>query len=286
MSRYEYTQSQWNANPEQSDPEAGARIWNSIMRILRIRRIKRNVFIGTVSAAAVAASLFVGYIMGGRTVQPESPVQAEQHTSLIAASGNTNILPDGSKVWLESGSSLSFTDGFADGRSVTLKGSASFDIVKDAQGSAFKVLMDDAAVTVHGTSFSISQKKSEEIVVTLYEGAVDFSAADRTIALEPGRSLTWNKSTASASTSKFFSNIEFCAGDFKLQDVSLATLADFIRWRYSVEVYVSPNVNQGKIKLTGMVGHDESVDSVIDKVCYVMGLNYSRKEDSYRLFKK
>lgn len=284
MSLFKHTFAQWNSLPPEGNETKGNRIWERITRTLRWRKNRKSFFIAGATATAVAATLLIGYFVGMNALPASPAEQAEHFVRELSAAGNTNLLPDGSKVWLEEGSSLHFDESFLADRKVTLEGSASFDVVKDEAGSTFEVQLGEASVIVHGTSFSISQRFPEEVVVTLYEGAVDFSDGTRTIALAPGRTLTWNRKSSSVTTQVFFSNIHFREGDFKLEDVSLSTLADFIRWRYAVEVYISPKVQQDRIKLTGMVGHDESVDSVFDKVCYVMGLRCSREGMVYRLY--
>lgn len=285
MFLFNYTRSQWKSLSNEADPSIGSRIWENVNKELQLRKLRSNIFIGVVAVTSVAAAVVLGFVIGHNAL-PVPEVQAGHYTSVIAAAGNTNVLPDGSKVWLETGSSLEYDSDFSSNRKVVLNGNATFDVVKQKDEAKFEVVAGGTSVIVKGTSFTVAQNNSDEVTVTLYEGAVDFSASGKTVSIEPGTSLRWDKTTSSVVTRPFFKNINWKDGSYRLRDASLSTLADFIRWKYNVEVYVSPKVRQEEIKLTGMVRYDESVDSVIDKVCYVMGLSCSRKGTSYRLFKQ
>lgn len=84
------------------------------------------------------------------------------------------ILPDGSKVWLNSDSKLSLPTnlGSSSQREVFLDGEAYFEIAKDA-ARPFKVKSDSQEVRVLGTSFNIHAYKGDgSIKTSLLEGSV------------------------------------------------------------------------------------------------------------------
>ena len=285
MSKLEYTRAQWASCSDEGDDIVGKRIWTGIRRELSRRRLRSRAAWFAACTALAAASVAIGVVFGRKSVPVMEPVTVTHLSSTIASTDSESLLPDGTKVWLESGSSISYEDNFQSDRKVVLKGNASLDVVKTEDLSHFIVTAGDTFVEVHGTSFSVQQNNPEEVVVTLYEGAVDFVAPSGRVSLEKDNTLTYNRSRESVTTQPFFKDITWCGGAFKLQNASLKELVDFIRWKYNVEVYVSSSVNQKDIKLTGLVGHDESVDSVVDKVCYVMGLDCSREGRAYRFSK-
>src|SRR5699024_6685187 len=72
----------------------------------------------------------------------------------------TKVLPDGSKVILNSNSSISYTDGFAkDKRELTLQGEGFFQVTKDP-ARPFTVHTGNIATTALGTSFNVRHHKS------------------------------------------------------------------------------------------------------------------------------
>jgi len=84
------------------------------------------------------------------------------------------ILQDGTHVWLNSGSTLSFPTSFASfsTRSVDLKGEAYFEVAKDKQ-HPFVVKAQGQEVQVLGTHFNISSYADDASVkTTLLEGSV------------------------------------------------------------------------------------------------------------------
>ena len=82
-------------------------------------------------------------------------------------------LADGTKVWLNSGSSLQFPSGFtAKKRTVRLIGEAYFEVTKN-EHQPFQVQTNDVNIEVLGTSFNVvSYKNESRSEVVLVEGKV------------------------------------------------------------------------------------------------------------------
>ncbi|MFN8240428.1 MAG: FecR domain-containing protein [Bacteroidales bacterium] len=98
-------------------------------------------------------------------------------------------LPDGSKVWLNRNSELSYPKEFKEGtRNVKLNGEAFFDISHDAS-HPFIIDAGNGTVRVLGTSFNVITSNSKNEVEVLVEtGKVMLSDAsgNQTLILEPG----------------------------------------------------------------------------------------------------
>lgn len=96
-------------------------------------------------------------------------------------------LPDGSTVWLNSGSSLQFPNSFPDReRIVTVQGEAYFEIAKDPS-KPFKLLAAGAQIQVTGTKFNVKAYKNDSTVrTTLVEGSVRIKAGNKTDSLKAG----------------------------------------------------------------------------------------------------
>lgn len=99
----------------------------------------------------------------------------EELFTVFAENGHKTqvFLPDGTKVWLNSDSYLSYSSQFNNqNRTVTLKGEAFFDVTKD-QKHSFTVKAGDVNVVVHGTAFNVSAYPDEPTMnVSLLRGAV------------------------------------------------------------------------------------------------------------------
>ena len=98
----------------------------------------------------------------------------------------TLSLPDGSVMWLNSGSEVSYPQSFGKIREITLKGEIYLDVKKD--GKPFIVKTDFGEVAVLGTKFNVSSYTGEPFMATLVEGSVavkDKSGSDE-VRLKPG----------------------------------------------------------------------------------------------------
>lgn len=102
------------------------------------------------------------------------------------------ILPDGSKVYLNAASSLTYPTQFAGNeRKVTLAGEGYFEVTKDAS-RPFKVASLSQIVTVIGTHFNVSCYTNEQVRTTLAEGKVQVlqSSTGQSQPLIPGQQST------------------------------------------------------------------------------------------------
>jgi len=89
------------------------------------------------------------------------------------------VLPDGSKAYLNSGTTLTYPETF-DGaeRSLTLDGDAFFEVVKQ-DGKPFVVQTQDTRTDVLGTRFNQNSfKENEKTSLTVEQGKVMFTASD------------------------------------------------------------------------------------------------------------
>ena len=111
------------------------------------------------------------------------------------------VLSDGTKVKLNSGSSIKYPVRFLKGqdRKVFLKGEAYFDVTTD-KAHPFIVNADEMNIRVLGTQFNLSfYPEDEDISTVLVEGAVDLYKEGADIntntssQLVPGQMAEWNK---------------------------------------------------------------------------------------------
>lgn len=138
----------------------------------------------------VAAVLIIGLIVTTLLFfnQPKTELQAEITQTVTTPFGaRTNFkLPDGSEVWLNSGSTISFPRHYGAIRNVELTGQAYFHVVKD--GKPFFVKTGYGKVEVMGTSFDVKAYVNDSFQATLIEGSVRVSNNTNQVAtLKPGQ---------------------------------------------------------------------------------------------------
>jgi len=116
-------------------------------------------------------------VIAGKGIASDNPNAL--NTIYTPRGGNYRVLlPDGTKIWLNSASSLTYPLRFnAKNRSVRLEGQGYFQVAPD-KDHPFIVLTDKQTVTVLGTNFDINAYNEEEAVqTTLLHGSVRISTA-------------------------------------------------------------------------------------------------------------
>ena len=112
------------------------------------------------------------------------------------------MLPDGSRVYLNSESSISFPEKFdGQSRAIKLTGEAYFDVIED-QSRPFIVQTNNISTEVLGTSFNVNSfPEDDEVIISLVSGKVKVlnnNPADNKpheVVLEKGEKITINKTT-------------------------------------------------------------------------------------------
>lgn len=96
------------------------------------------------------------------------------------------VLPDGSRVWLNAASSITFPAAFVGrDRTVTVTGEVYFEVAKNKSQPFVVNVNNESLVQVLGTSFNInSYRDGSAVTTTLLEGSIKVSQ------VTPGRSLT------------------------------------------------------------------------------------------------
>lgn len=152
------------------------------------------------------------------------------------------VLPDGSKIWLNNNSTISYPKKFNDKkRIVELNGEAFFDIVHNSN-IPFIVKTSDINIEVLGTKFNVSSFSTDKhIETTLVSGKVNVFSNDSPkliSSLKPGQSLTFdkisNKAVLENVDTKFYTY--WMVGEFVFKDEKFETLAKKIERIYNVEI--------------------------------------------------
>jgi ferric-dicitrate binding protein FerR (iron transport regulator) len=151
-------------------------------------------------AAVVLLILSVWYVFKNyppfvnNEVQVINTVQKQN----IAGQKSKIFLPDGSEVWLNAESSISYPEQFSSNqREIYLEGEAFFKVIKDHE-RPFVVKSGNVFTTVLGTSFNVRAFKDEsKICIALKTGKVKVEinqeSDNKTLFLEPGDGLFYNK---------------------------------------------------------------------------------------------
>ncbi len=172
------------------------KVWNESFEKNHRKPMIRKIPLFLLKVAASIAILLVAGWVGYKLVeQDQQPVQQPQAIVKENPNGQKSkiFLPDGSTVWLNAASKLSFMPGFSDSlRLISLDGEAFFDVVKDVN-RPFVVETKGVRVTALGTSFNIDTHHGDLFGVSLVEGKVRVSAKGSgvVVILNPGEYSTF-----------------------------------------------------------------------------------------------
>ena len=139
----------------------------------------------------IAAILVIGLIISTvfffvKSTKVQYVAEIQTVSTPFGAKSNF-ILPDGSSVWLNSGSSISFLSHFGENRFVSLQGEAFFEVRKNDK--PFIVATKYGDVEVKGTSFNVKAFAGENFHTTLLTGSVKVKErhTGREVSIQPGQ---------------------------------------------------------------------------------------------------
>ena len=147
------------------------------------------------------------------------------------------ILPDGSKVWLNSISSLKFPVSFSslNERRVELTGEAYFEVAHN-KSLPFRVVTDKQVVEVLGTHFDINAYPDElHTRTTLLQGSVKVTGEKNAAILKPGQQaeLAGNINVSEANIDEV---VAWKNGYFRFEDKKLEDIMRIISRWYDIKV--------------------------------------------------
>lgn len=173
-------------------------------------------------------------------------------------------LPDGTMVHMNSSSSLSFPETFAENsRQVEFEGEVYFNVTRDSL-RPFRVQSGDFSVEVLGTIF-IARANGENFSTILAEGSVRMNYKTESIQLEPGKCGSLMDGKLIATNADLEKEFDWVNGCYIFQDESLETITKKLSLFYGVEfIFVNDEVKEYCFsgKITKGKGIDDAINSL------------------------
>jgi ferric-dicitrate binding protein FerR (iron transport regulator) len=213
----------------------------------------------------------------------------ERQTIYVPKSGEYElVLSDGSRVFLNSESQLTFPSSFEeDARRVELSGEAYFEVKKD--GKPFIIQTPDLAVEVLGTSFNLNAYQTNTYVnATLVEGSIRIHLPEdrETFLLNPENNFRLNKLSDEISVQQVNTDMytAWVKGKFVFRNQPLTEIfAQLERWYDFTIVYESPEI--GKMRFTGSAEKARPLNYLLDQIQMITDIQYKPEKDKIILFK-
>jgi transmembrane sensor len=172
-------------------------------------------------------------------------------------------LPDGTDVWLNSASSITYPTSFVGNeRNVSITGEAYFEVAKD-KTKPFHVNAGRQTIEVLGTHFNVMAYADEDVIkTTLLEGLVKVTGGKESGMLKPGEQSVIDKSgDLKVSAAAVDEALAWKDGYFKFNRVNIKyIMRQLARW-YDVDV-----VYEGKVQddeFVGKIGRGENITEVL-----------------------
>ncbi len=186
-------------------------------------------------------------------------------------------LPDGTNVWLNAMSSLTFPTTFTGNRRlVRLKGEGYFEVAKlkmeEGKKKPFVVVTDQQTVLVYGTHFNVNSYADEgKTKTTLLEGSVSVSSLERgadpktmikIVKLNPGQQAEYSNGRLKVRPVNTEEAIAWKNGKFKFTNENIESLMRKVARWYDVQVEYRGNIS--KEGFGGQVSSSRNVSEVLE----------------------
>lgn len=233
----------------------------------------------------IAAILLVGLALTWLVFPHQTPLSQNHVAEAVPPIQKTTvageklqfILPDGSKVWLNAVSTITFPAHFdALERRVFLSGEAYFEVEKDIV-RPFRVVTGEVVTTALGTSFNINNKEKNNIEISLLTGKVSVSTGNNAedSLLDPGQRLMYDPEAGEQQLSEFdpLEAVAWKNGQIIFRDASLEEVVKVLEDWYGVSIHLK-NAKAVDWKYSGEYSN-QSLKNVLGSLSYTQKFNYS-----------
>lgn len=178
-------------------------------------------------------------------------------------------LPDGTEVWMNAGSMLSFPSRFmTDTRTVVLEGEAYFKVSPD-HNKPFVVIAGHVSTHVLGTEFNVKAYQGSDTHVTLVKGSVkvNFPEAKKEVMLLPGEDVTCaedgNCEVKKVDTEYY---VQWMNGYFYYDNVCLKEILRDLGIWYNLTIEVEEEPSLLNTRLHFVAERSDDIQSVVENL--------------------
>lgn len=250
----------------------------------KIKKKQRKAFLQRFQqAAAILLMPLIGILCYFLFSSPPSEYIEVTTTSGMTASLN---LPDGTKVFLNSGSTLKYPGKFSGStRNVFLEGEGYFDVNKADEPFIINTI-DDVQIEVKGTEFNFQSYPEDEYVsLTLLSGKVEMKYRNtldqkRVEQIFPGQKVVYNKKNKNIhdESGSMKTDIAWKDGKIILQNTSLEEALKYLSRRYNV-YFIIKNEKLKQHRYTGTFDN-QHLFRILEYLRFSSGIQYSVVQSS------
>lgn len=236
------------------------------------------------STAKAKAQKLMAYIADYQEMIDNGTIRTEEMQVVEGKRGEPKhlVLEDGTEVWLNVGSRISYLKHFGKGpRIVDLKGEAYFKVKHDAE-NPFVVRTPYFNTVDKGTSFNVKAYDRKTASVTLCEGevAVSLPQAEQGITLQPGERITCGASnTLSVNKVNINTMTAWMHGQFNYDGATLGEIFDDLARHYGKQIIVKDeDVLDKRIKF--WASYEDNFMDVLNTIILTSGIDITMVDGS------
>ena len=187
-------------------------------------------------------------------------------------------LPDGSQVFLNEGSVLSYPEAFGAERKVQFSGEGYFEVAKD--GKRFIIDAPQTHVEVLGTAFNLNTKDKISTTVTVTEGIVAFSAQDQQTKVTAGQEGVFTKASSSISLNQNpdVNAMSWKTGKFIFKNTELSKVVTYLNGYYKHEIKIDEKMSSCTVTGT----FDKlPLEEVLQEISIILSAEVTNKGESF-----
>lgn len=259
-------------------------------RIDKAKQIKRLLRISTVAASIlilIGLTNYFSYEHGFKKVNSQL-IEMSNPLGMLS----TITLPDGSKVILNAGTTITYPNAFVSKkREVMIAGEAFFEVAHDTE-HPFIVKTDHINVEVIGTKFNVkAYEEDERVEVSLTEGKVGVYIEDQAKSsfLDPGQQAYYDKRTKMLTTHMVNVNhyTSWKDGKYYFRALPLKEIASQLERIFNVRIHIT-SLKLQNIVLTGDFVRNENLEQILRviEITADKQLKYRIEEDAIYIDKR
>lgn len=205
-----------------------------------------------------------------------------QYCTISSPKGNVArcTLPDGSEVWVNSGSTVKYNTALfnKDLRELSIEGEAYFEVAKD-KSRPFRVITPAASIRVTGTSFNVrAYAEDQTIEAVLTEGSIEMKLNNKVsqlVKLVPGERAVYNTGEMEMVITKVNPH-EYGSwrnGEVVFDNATLNDLLKELSRIYDIKFYLEDK-DMGNTRFKGMFSYDSDLIDALEKIKRTSGIDY------------
>lgn len=227
--------------------------------------------------SGVAAFLIIGLVISSALFYVKSEKMISGYTTIETPRGEKSkvFLPDGTEVWLNANSSLSYSTLTRQQREVKLQGEAYFK-VKHADNIPFIVSTDRCDIKVLGTEFNVmAYKKLHRNEVTLFKGRVEVKTANKSAVLKVGERYYVSELSQYIEQASLEQTRSWVENQLNFKKIPFGELIMRLENWYDVDISYDRN-KVSNIEFTGSFKNEETIWQILDALNVYIPIDYKR----------